>query len=198
MERAKPTVVPASAAAEARAFVFERRSDRGIDPYEAHARLVAAGHGSGLPSTVREKRLRTWVLQVLRRLRKYGWLGAPDPQGWPPTAALRECSDPAALAKRAPRLPETPASLPPESWEGFVHDWVFHHRLSEFRVGELAAALVQRGYGTGNLDERLDGARELAEEELLSLKRNGLLRHAARTEVWMPTELLRTWPDADS
>ena len=219
VNRAEPTVVTASAAAEIRTSVFERRSEDGIDPNEVLARMVAAGHGSDFPSPVRKKRLKTWVLQVLRRLRKCGWLGAPGPEGWPPTAALRGCSDPAALARRASRLPEpeipapsppepetpvpsppepeTPAPSPPESWEAWAQDWVFGHRLSEFRVGDLAAAMVQRGYGEGSLAWRLDDSRELAEDVLRSLMLDGLLIQADRTAVWMPTEMLRTWPEAD-
>ena len=71
------------------------------------------------------------------------------------------------------------------------------HRLSEFRVGDLAADMVQRGYGEGSLAWRLDDSRELAEEVLRSLMLDGLLIQADRTAVWMPTEMLRTWPEAD-
>ena len=119
MRKPEANVVPGEAATVARSFVFENRDTDGIDPSEVIDRMLAAGHGNEFPSEVRRKRLRTWTLQVFRRLKKHGWLEASGQAGWPPTAALRACRDPRSLSKRAPRRTEpripTRESQPRES-----------------------------------------------------------------------------------
>lgn len=218
MSTPKPNVVRGDAAAVARAFVFEQRNAGGIDPHEVVARMLEAGHGTEFPPEVRKKRMKTWALQVLRRLRKRGWLDAPGAEGWPPTAALRGCSRARALAKQAPRGgprpkgPRKPASresaakkpaaaMPdsrrsrPESWGDFVQDWVFRHRDSKFGVPEVAVAVVQGGYGTGDLGGRLDGARDIVEREFAALEKEGLIRLDRRSDLWKATDLLLNWPE---
>jgi hypothetical protein len=111
MTKSKPNVVQNEAALVARNFVYERRDAERIDPGEVVAKMLAVGCGSEFPPDVRGKRLRTWALQVLRRLRKRGWLDEPDRDGWPPTAELKACTDPEALGKRTPRRP---AQRPPQ------------------------------------------------------------------------------------
>jgi hypothetical protein len=201
MRNPVPNVVPARAAADARAFVFERRAADAIDPESILSHLLGLGHGDEIAPEFRRKRLRTWTRQVLRRLGKYGWLDESGPGSWSPTASLRGSRDAGALARRAPRRSGTqappPPSRPQESWPDFVQGWVFRHRESTFGVGEIAAAMVQHGYGAGAVDARLDAARPLAEQELRFLQEEGLLRRQARSETWKPTELLRTWPAAE-
>ncbi len=208
MRKPEANVVPGEAATVARSIVFESRDLGGIDPSEVIDRMLAAGHGSEFPSEVRRKRLKTWTLQVFRRLKKQGWLEAPGREGWPSTAALRACRDPRSLAKRAPRRtghetptrkaqPRTPPPSLEETWENIIQNWVFRHRLSDFGVAEISVAVVQHGFGTGDIGDRLDGARELVEEELSALELDGLLEYDAQSELWVPTELLRTWPAAN-
>ncbi len=236
MTNPKPNVVPGEAALVARSFVFENRDALGIDPAVIVERLLAAGHGSDIPAEVRRKRLKTWALQVLRRLRKRGWLEAPGENGWPPTAALRACARSHALGKPAPKrtapaskvftppparhtpapqefasapvrhappareIAPTPirhAPKPPESWSTFIEDWVFNHRERGFGVAEVAVAIVQGGFGSGDIGDRLDDARELVELELGSLEHAGLLAFDEQTELWQPTDLLQSWPETD-
>ena len=74
---------------------------------------------------------------------------------------------------------------------------MFSHRHSEFGVAEISVAVVQRGFGSGDIGDRLDGARELVEEELCTLELDGLLQYDPESELWEPTELLRSWPAAN-
>jgi hypothetical protein len=226
MNNSEPNVVPGEAAATARTLVFERRGAEVIDPSEITARLLAAGYGSDIPSEIRKKRVRTWVMQVLRRLRKHGWLDAPGESGWPVTPALEACEEPRALRKQARVRPAPrPASQPsapqqsapqsvapqpspparralqsshtrPESWGAFVQDWVFSHRWANFGIAELAVAMVQGGYGAGEIGGRLDGARAIAEQELAALEEEALLDYDADLDLWQPSELLQSWPEA--
>jgi hypothetical protein len=197
LKPAEPTVIPDRAAEDARALVFKRRDAEVIDPIEVAVSLIEAGYGRSLPPDVRGKRVKTWTLQVFRRLRKYGWLGDPEPEGWPPTPALRKCRERRALSRRVPRRLRPGTPPPPESWESFVQDWVFSRRTSSFSIGEVAAAMLQRGFGEGSTEKRLDRARAIAEGVLRTLVRDGLLSQDPRPGVWQPTDLLRTWPSGD-
>jgi len=197
----KPNVVPGDAAEIARSFVFEHRASDGIDPRKVVTCLLAAGHGGSFSADVRQKRLRTWALQVLRRLGRSGWLDPPRLGKWPTTRVLRVCGDPRALTKRAPHDAgcEEPAAPPPppESWETFVQDLVFGHRRAGIGVTDVIDALLQRGYEAKDREHRPDSARELAERELHALEQEGLLQYEERAKLWQPTELLQDWPAAE-
>jgi hypothetical protein len=200
MTTPEPNVVPQDAALDARSFVFEHRDTGQLEHVEVIDRMLAEGHGSEFPTSVRRKRLKTWSLQVLRRLKKRGWLEGSGKDGWTPTAALRSCRDSRAIGKPVrskPRVEESPGAPSPEFWTSLIQDWVFHHRESEFGVAEVAVAVVQGGYGAGNIGDRLDGARAIVEAQLHSLEMGGLLEFNDQSELWTPTELLTDWPEAD-
>lgn len=208
----KPNVVPEEAGLFARSYVFDHKGAEVMEPRAVVEEMIAAGHGAEFPSKVRSKRLRTWVLQVFRRLKKRGWLEGPGADGWSPTAALKSCTDSRRLGKPVPRQtvvksrprprpqpqsqsqPTTPEQPTPEFWEFFVGDWVFKHRDREFGVAEVAVAVVQAGFGTGDVGHRLDGARVLVESALARLEEAGLLVFRNQAELWKPTQLLRDWP----
>lgn len=212
MTKSKPNVVPGEAALVARDFVFECRAAEKIDPGEVVARMLERGCGNEFPERVRAKRLRTWAHQVLRRLRKRGWLDEPARSTWVPTQALKECRDREALGKRAPgghgrpgtsvatathphvapALRSAPTS--PAPWEYYIQDWVFQHRERDFGVTELAVAVVQKGFGSGDIGARLDAARILVEQGVRYLEEAGLIEYCAAEDLWRPTELLQTWP----
>ena len=195
-------MVPQEAALFARSFVFDHKSAEAMEPRAVVEEMIAAGHGAEIPSKLRNKRLRTWVLQVFRRLKKRGWLEEPGPDGWSPTAALKACTDSRRLGKPVPRRkvveskPQqaTPEQPTPEFWEFFIGDWVFKHRDRDFGVAEVAVAVVQAGFGTGDLGNRLDGARVLVESAVVRLEEAGLLVFRRQAELWKPTQLLRDWP----
>jgi len=200
MTNNQPNVVSKQAAEFVRACVFDSRNSEVIDPATLVGRMLAAGHGIDFPDSVRKRRLRTWVLQVFRRLHRHGWLHEPSKQGWPTTAALRASPDPRALARKAPRRPATPKSPPPppppDSWEQFIQDWVFRHRQSTFNISEVVAAVVQRGFVPKEPGALLQAARNLAERELGIIEVEGLIRFRKESDDWEPTDLLRTWPVA--
>jgi hypothetical protein len=137
------------------------------------------------------------VKQVFRRLRKYGWLRSRTEGDWIPTLALRHCRDPRALSRHLPsrvRRKEPPEPPPVEDWGAFVEQWVFRHRDTPFGIGEVSAAMVQRGFGAGRTEDRLNEARGVAEEVLDLLASEYLVEQEAGQ--WQATEILRDWPSA--
>lgn len=200
----KPNVVLPQAADRIRAFVFENRDGSVFSFSDAVELLLDAGYGELFDEDVRLARLLTWVKQVFRRLQKKGWLHSRSNAEWLPTAALRDCSTPDALARMAPvelRKPATPESPGKrvdahtvDSWPAFIERWVFEHRKAPFYLGELVADMLRTGFGAGSPANRLSEAREVAEHELRNLEREILLERDG--ESWRPTELLQNWPSA--
>jgi hypothetical protein len=178
--------------------VFANRDRPDISPLDAVAKLLDAGHGAHFDESVRSARVLTWVKQVFRRLRKHGWLQSRTSAEWQPTEALRCCRNGQLLARKAPRHliaqepPKREELSPVESWPAFVERWVFEHRDSIFGIGEVVAAMVQRGFGTGPTEARLNAAREVAEEELRLLAREYIVEQ--EDDVWRATDLLENWP----
>lgn len=196
-----PNVVPPEAAALLRALIYDRRHRPSIAPVELAEQLLQRGAGGRFDPSVRASRVLTWVKQVLNRLRKKGWVRSGDAGEWSPAPALRDCRDPAVLARTAPKAPAGPApagrAAPPppvESWAVFVERWVFERRKAPFAIGDLVGDMLRRGFGDGAPERRLREARRVAERELGRLQHEILLDRDG--DFWHPTELLRSWPSA--
>ena len=191
----QPNVVGKEAAEFIRARVFRLRAVDVISPREIVPQLVSAGLGEDFPDELRMRRLKTWVLQVLRRLNRQDWLDRRNDRVWMPTAALKSCSDQALLAKRAPKDSVVPPPVPPTSWEKFIQSWVFSHRAAKFATDDLVVAIVQQGYAAGEPEDGLERARALVSRELAGLEKECLLEGDGEAGEWQPTDLLKSWRD---
>ena len=190
----QPNVATKEAADFIRSRVYRFRDEPEFIPDDIVGRMLSAGHGKEFDGKVRRRRLRRWVLQVFRRLRRHGWLLRRNNLSWLPTEALRGCSREELLARKARRVRHATPPQPPDSWEQYIQDWVFDHREASFATDDVVLAVVQRGFAAGRPEEGPAEARSLVEGQLEFLEEECLLDGAGGAGNWRPTELLRSWP----